>query len=148
MRPLSLASIALIAWTSLALTVRAESAEPIRGTLILTEAEPIPIRAVDGDTIAMGTERIRLVGYDTPETAFARCTAEKRLGLIAKARLQALLDRGPVTIHRTGKRDKYGRTLASVRIDGRDVGAILIAEGMAVAYTGRTARIDWCATAR
>ena len=39
--------------------------------------------------------------------------------------------------------DRYGRRLVRLGIDGRDVGDGLIAEGLAVPYTGGR-RIDWC----
>jgi endonuclease YncB( thermonuclease family) len=38
------------------------------------------VRVVDGDTIRLGRERIRILGIDTPETQNrARCNAEHRL---------------------------------------------------------------------
>lgn len=105
-------------------------------------------RAVDGDTLALGVERIRLVGFDTPETSFASCPAEKAHGLRAKVRLQELVTRGPVRLERAKSRDKYGRTLAKLFIGDELAGAILIREGLAVPYTGRVRRVvnyNWCA---
>ena len=40
-----------------------------------------PIILVDGDTIAIKRERIRLLGIDTPETFRPRCENELILGL-------------------------------------------------------------------
>src|SRR5688500_5527652 len=74
-------------------------------------AQPV-YRAIDGDTLALGDERFRLVGFDTPETFGALCPAEKAHGMIAKARLNELVKRGPVRLVRAKGRDKYGRTLA------------------------------------
>lgn len=120
------------------------------------------IHVIDGDTIAIGREHIRLVGIDAPETRQARCDGELRLGLEAKARLHELLTQacGPlptadagrcVVIRRQRDKDRYGRTLARVLIDGRDVGATLIAEGLARPYlclAGRCpARQPWCGSA-
>lgn len=118
---------------------------------LATPAQAQSIRAVDGDTIAIGRERIRVKGYDTPETTFARCPAERRLGLLAKVRLQKFLTAGPVAIERQMRRDgrpaldKYGRGLAVVRIGGEDVAVLMIRDGLAVPYAGRGRRIDWCA---
>jgi endonuclease YncB( thermonuclease family) len=42
--------------------------------------DPGQIEVVDGDTIRVGSEVIRLVGFDTPETYRARCPSERELG--------------------------------------------------------------------
>ena len=99
---------------------------------------------VDGDTIkAPYGVTYRLLGFDTPETRFAKCDAERALGLAAKERLEELLETSEVKVIESGKRDKYGRTLAHVTADGRDVGEILIGEGLARAYHGER-RKSWC----
>jgi endonuclease YncB( thermonuclease family) len=76
---------------------------------------------VDGDTIAIGSERIRLWNVDAPESFRPRCEAE----------LVAGLQRERVQIDRQ-RQDRYRRTLARVRADDRDVGETLIAEGPAL----------------
>ena len=91
------------------------------------------VSIVDGDTISVGRERIRLLDIDTPETFRSRCENELVLGLKAKERLRQLLDSGPVSIERDG-RDRYRRTLAQVRVGDIDVGATLLAEGFALPY--------------
>jgi micrococcal nuclease len=111
-------------------------------------------RAIDGDTVAIGSEDLRIVGLDTPETKFAACSAERSQGLRAQRRLQELLSAGPVSITRQRvtrgpnrgkpKLDKYKRTLGVVRVGGRDVARVLITEQLGVFYTGRGRRIDWC----
>jgi micrococcal nuclease len=99
---------------------------------------------VDGDTIkAPYGVTYRLMGYDTPETRFARCDAERELGFAAKDRLEDLLAQGEVRVLESGKIDKYGRTLAEVTVNGRDVGDILIDEGLARPYQGGK-RASWC----
>lgn len=87
---------------------------------------------VDGDTIWFKGEKIRLMGYDTPEPTTNICGGQKetRLAALASNRLVELLNENQFTIERHGK-DRYGRTLAVVKIEGRDVGDILIAEGLA-----------------
>ena len=99
---------------------------------------------VDGDTIkAPYGVTYRLLGYDTPETRFARCDAERELGLAAKHRLEELLAQGEVRVLESGKEDRYGRSLAAVTVNGRDVGDILIDEGLARPYKGGK-RASWC----
>ncbi len=87
---------------------------------------------VDGDTIWFKGEKIRMMGYDTPEPTTGICggDTERRLAARASKRLVQLLNNNTVTIERDGK-DRYGRTLAVIRVDGRNVGDILIEEGLA-----------------
>jgi endonuclease YncB( thermonuclease family) len=96
----------------------------------------------DGDTIRCGTERIRLLGIDAPELSGSpRCEDERaalswcddELERRSRDALQAFLRSGRVEVTREGK-DKYGRTLAVVRVDGRDAGDYLIQVGLAKAY--------------
>jgi endonuclease YncB( thermonuclease family) len=119
---------------------------------------PSNIRVVDGDTIdalaAPGPEepagagrmkRYRLVGFDTPETVQAGCGAELALGERAKERLRELVASGPVRLAvNEGHTDRWGRGLATLTVGGRDVGTTLIREGLAVPYSGKGRRIDWC----
>ena len=98
--------------------------------------------AIDGDTLAIGKERIRIIGLDTPELHPARCQAERELGERAKARLQELACRPELEVVRTG-RDRYRRTLARVYVGEGSIAEILIAEGLARAYLGGR-RAPWC----
>lgn len=102
---------------------------------------------IDGDTITLDRERIRIANIDAPEIGNPKCDAELRLGHVAKRRLEELLGSGRITIHRGDPKDgrmtdRYGRTLATVTVDGRDVGRILVAEDLARPWTGR--RRSWC----
>lgn len=104
------------------------------------------VRTIDGDTIEVDGETIRILNIDTPEIRHAQCDAERRLGIVAKHRVEQLLRGGSIGIRRgDGGRmtDKYGRTLAVVLVDGRDLGEILVNEGLARPWTGR--RQPWCA---
>lgn len=96
---------------------------------------------LDGDTFALGPERIRIMGMDAPELHPAHCARERDLGQKAKRRLVELL-RTPPTLERHG-RDHYGRTLAVVRVDGGDVAVTLIHEALARPYDGHQ-RAPWC----
>ena len=87
---------------------------------------------VDGDTIWLDGEKTRMQGYDTPEPITDICGGdfERQLARRASDRLIALLNGGNITIERFGQ-DRYGRTLATIRANGIDVGDTLIAEGLA-----------------
>jgi micrococcal nuclease len=99
--------------------------------------------AIDGDTVAHGDEHVRILGLDTPESYAPHCDAERQLGYRAAGRLQHLLNANPVTVERSGKLDKYRRTLAVVRVGKRDVAQILIEEKLARPYSGGK-RQSWC----
>lgn len=99
---------------------------------------------VDGDTIKSPSGvSYRIMGMDTPETFRARSECERRMGLNSKAQLERLLSSGAVTIEERGL-DKYRRTLAIVRVDGRDVSQLMVASGHARAYDGKSKRKEWC----
>lgn len=101
------------------------------------------IRVIDGDTIESPYGvKYRLLGFDTPEIFDAKTPQEYALGMKAKKRLEQLLSRGTVRIIESGKLDKYGRSLATLTVNGRDVGEVLIAEGLARAYHGGK-RLPW-----
>lgn len=94
---------------------------------------------VDGDTLWIGRQKVRLANIDTAELG-GKCPYERALALRARDRLAKLLQR-PFTVMPTGT-DRYGRTLAVVRSEGRDVGGVLVREGLARPYAG--GRKPWC----
>lgn len=99
---------------------------------------------IDGDTIRYGGEKIRLADINTPETAEAQCQSEAVLGERAKLRLLGWVNAGPFEIRvvNTNDRDRYGRLLRILVRDGRSVGDLLVAEGLAERWTGQ--RRNWC----
>ena len=99
---------------------------------------------VDGDTIHYDGVIIRIEGIDTPETHRAKCDSERALGMRATERLLELINAGPFDIVQKGRRDtdKYGRKLRVLERQGRSLGDILIAEGLARPWEGR--RRGWC----
>ncbi|MEL4069567.1 thermonuclease family protein [Ochrobactrum sp. GPK 3] len=104
-------------------------------------------QAIDGDTFIIGSEHVRIANIDAPETRKAKCDAERRLGQVAKRRLQELLSSPGFEMERgdpkSGRvKDKYGRTLATIYVDGADVGLILIDEELARPWRGK--REPWC----
>ena len=88
---------------------------------------------VDGDTIWLAGVNLRLQSYDTPEPYDDICggQAEVTLAKKASARLLQLLNANPFTVDTFGLDNTGRRTLATIRIGGRDVGDILIEERLA-----------------
>ena len=99
---------------------------------------------VDGDTIHYEGGIIRIEDIDTPETHGPKCASERALGLRATYRMLDLVNAGPFEIVQRGRRDtdKYRRKLRSLERNGRSLGDILIAEGLARRWDG--ARHGWC----
>lgn len=110
-------------------------------------AATVALLVVDGDTVVIDDVRYRIANMDAPELHSAGCDAEQRLAMVAKRRMDALLRGGKVTI-RVGdpldgrRRDRHGRTLATIEVDGSDVAKIMIGEGLARPWEGR--RRSWC----
>lgn len=107
----------------------------------------IALAAIDGDTVIVNDERIRVANIDAPEIGHAQCDAEKRLGHVAKRRMDELLKSGRLQVTvgdpKDGRKiDRHGRTLATISINGVDVGETLISEGLARPWTGK--RQPWC----
>ncbi|MEX0838009.1 MAG: thermonuclease family protein [Parvibaculum sp.] len=102
------------------------------------------ISVYDGDTIRIGKERIRLVGFDTPELGDrARCAREAQDAAHARDFLSTAINRGQdVRIERDGL-DRYGRTLGRLYIDGADASALMIDAGHGRSYSGGY-RAGWC----
>lgn len=87
-------------------------------------------------------ETIRIANIDAPEIRHAKCDAERRLGRVERATPQQFLSRGTIAIARGDpesgrKTDRYGRTLADISVDARDVGELLIEREMARPWTGK-----------
>ncbi|NRC56333.1 thermonuclease family protein [Mesorhizobium sediminum] len=95
---------------------------------------------VDGDTIWVRGEKIRLEGFNAPEMN-GSCDRERRMAVQARDELRRALDGRAFTIERNGK-DRYGRTLATIRVGEREVGAELISKGLAHEWRGF--KESWC----
>lgn len=91
-------------------------------------------RVVDGDTLVVAGETIRLWGVDAPE---GRQTCRDALGRsfgcgdVARDQLHALVTRGALTCQ-TRDQDGYGRRVAQCQVGGRDLGDALVRGGWAV----------------
>lgn len=88
---------------------------------------------VDGDTLRCKRQRIRIAAIDAPE--MAGCKPNRRCvrgsGLSSKRHLQRLI--GSASVHvRPIDYDDYGRTVACVSVNGRDISNAMVAAGFAI----------------
>jgi endonuclease YncB( thermonuclease family) len=102
------------------------------------QAETIAGRAsvIDGDTIDIHGERIRILDIDAPEgrqTCQTQDGVEWRCGQKAAPALSDWIGARPVTCE-TDKLDKYKRHLARCTVGDADLGEWLAARGWAVPY--------------
>ena len=94
-----------------------------------------PARIIDGDTIDIAGERIRLHGIDAPEAA-QTCVAGGvtwPCGQSATAALAEFIGGAAVSCRARGT-DKYGRTIATCYVQGEDIEAWMVLNGWALAY--------------
>jgi endonuclease YncB( thermonuclease family) len=92
-------------------------------------------RIVDGDTLWIGQSKIRLRGIDAPELRQS-CTIQRQSYACGHAATEALRQhlKGNPIVCRISGRDRYERLLARCLLDGDDIGAWLVREGLAVSY--------------
>lgn len=113
------------------------------------------LEVTDGDTLKVQIEgfpeelanhlSVRVLGIDTPEKNFrANCPEENNLGHDATDYTKSLVSNGKVIIFNNIKWDKYGgRILATVTIDGKNLGDELIKAKLAREYHGDKKK-SWC----
>lgn len=93
----------------------------------------------DGDTVtvirtATGEKfRVRMAGYDAPEVSHGRGQPSQAFGQASKKYFAGLLGRGRVGVHPNGTRS-YDRIVATITVDGLDVGQRMVKAGMAWNY--------------
>ncbi|KAG2425381.1 hypothetical protein HXX76_013795 [Chlamydomonas incerta] len=93
-------------------------------------------RVVDGDTLVINGERIRLYGVDAPESA-QQCKDAKgapyACGLVSKDALDKKIGKAPVACEVKDK-DQYGRNVSVCRLGSEDLNGWLVNNGYAVSY--------------
>lgn len=88
---------------------------------------------IDGDTVILSNgNRVRVVGIDAPEVGepFSRVAKRKMKELTKDQTRLVLVEECPEE-----RKDKYSRVLAWISIDGVDLGAVLLKEGLAKTLT-------------
>jgi endonuclease YncB( thermonuclease family) len=107
----------------------------------------LPIRVVDGDTVDFCRngikERVRIEKLDAPETWRPDCQQELLQGWESTRYARQLLERpeADISVNPTG-RDRYGRTVASITVDGKDYAALMVQSGRGAWWTGK--KQNWC----
>jgi len=92
-------------------------------------------RVIDGDTIDISGQRVRLHGIDTPES---KQTCQRQgvtwlCGAEATKALNQLIGNSDVSCIGRDK-DRYGRIVAVCHVNGVDLNAAMVLSGMALAY--------------
>jgi hypothetical protein len=84
----------------------------------------LALTVVYGDTVKLEGQRLRIASIGAPETdpKRAKCDYEIQLGLKSKAALVDLLDDGEPKVEWLGRNDVWGRPLALISVNGKDVG--------------------------
>lgn len=114
------------------------------------------LRVIDGDTVDVRAHiwpghsvqtRVRLAGIDAPEIRRVACEAEREAGHAARVFVENLLQPGGTSGTRVHIRNVHlgsfaGRVIAAMDLpDGRDLGSVLLEEGLVTPYD---ARGGWC----
>ena len=110
------------------------------------------IGVYDGDTFRVDIDElsdivgkniaIRILGIDTPEIK-GKCDKEKQLAIKARDFTRSYLNNASSVQLSNLKRDKYFRLLADVYVDGESLAAALLANDLAVRYSGKK-KLTWC----
>lgn len=105
---------------------------------VALQAGPIVGRAsvIDGDTLEIRGQRIRLWGIDAPEgrQTCIRGSETYRCGTDAANRLDRWIRDRIVSCVARGQPDRYGRIVATCRINGEDMAAWMVGQGLALDY--------------
>lgn len=109
----------------IALVGSADPVEPLVGR----------VSVIDGDTLELHGQRIRIWGVDAPESRQVchRGGAEYRCGQLASNRLDNWIGDRTVSCQQQS-RDRYRRIVARCRVGGEDIGGWLVRHGYAVRY--------------
>ncbi len=93
-------------------------------------------RIIDGDTLALGSTKIRLQGIDAPETDQVCLDSRGKhwtCGIEARDRLATKIGNRSIDCVSSGL-DTYGRTLAVCNVAGEGLNAWMVREGWALAF--------------
>jgi len=123
MRALATGAAFIVVVAAMLAAIPATAAEPLTGKVVsVTDGDTV--RVLDADNVQ---HKVRLDGIDAPERG-------QPFGTVARDRLASLVMGKAVTVHNDG-RDKWGRTLGRIEIEGQDVNRRMVADGMAWHYS-------------
>lgn len=129
--PVPVAVLFLSLVTTLALAADKQSAATLANDIEVSG----PARVVDGDTLVIGAQAIRIEGIDAPEDG-QRCShsdgGQWPCGTQATEALRALSEKGVRCVG--SEFDAYERLIASCSSDNANIGQAMVRAGMALAY--------------
>ncbi|MVO16108.1 hypothetical protein GO984_09815 [Rhodobacteraceae bacterium CY05] len=100
----------------------------------LVSAPGQAFRVIDGEVLALGKLKIRLIGIDVPEAA-QQCNSQSGdswdCAGRASDRVQDIMDLAERVECFSSQPESRGHYIATCDADGQDVGALLVAEGLA-----------------
>jgi len=104
-------------------------------SLVAGEIKGLP-RIIDGDTIHIDNNKIRLNGIDAPEKKQI-CTKsgdEYSCGSVSTEALIKKIENKPVICHVASNKDRYGRFIGVCFVGGTNLNKWMVINGYAVAY--------------
>jgi endonuclease YncB( thermonuclease family) len=147
--PIAVGAVAAAAMVGLAVALPSDLFGPSpRGQVLRGTAGEV--RVIDGETLALGPQVLRLAGVRAPQRGQPCQDAAGRAfdcGAAAAEALVRLIGGRAVECEVQG-RDAMGRPLGACRVGGADLNASLVAEGWVLAGSGATALLPLEASAR
>ena len=104
-----------------------------------------PALVIDGDTLEISGQRIRLEGIDAPESAQTCQTADTKVypcGSQSTRALSQIIGHETIACESLGT-DKYGRMLGICFLDGEDINRYMVESGNAWAFVKYSQRYVW-----
>jgi hypothetical protein len=102
------------------------------------------VTVLNADVLVIGGEHYRLANaYAPQQVPDAHCWGEATAAKQATRVVAAMVERAArVEADPTGAKDDYNRHLATIRLDGADLGDLLFKDGLAAHPP--TGRFEWC----
>lgn len=108
------------------------------------DADTITVQIPDVHPLIGDKISVRVLGVDTPEIK-GNLPCEKEAARAAKRLVESLLKQAKRIDLNDVERDKYFRVLADVSVDGRSLSGLLLKNGLAYSYEGKTKeKVNWC----
>jgi len=95
-----------------------------------------PAKVIDGDSLEIGSHRIRLMGIDAPEYVQQCKDKHKKIypcGITSAKYLQGLISNQQITC-RIHKKDQYDRDLCTCYVGNTDINREMVLSGHAITY--------------
>jgi endonuclease YncB( thermonuclease family) len=104
----------------------------------LAQQSEAPVVVVDGDTLKLGHQRVRLYGIDAPELHQTCDGGTWAAGQLARDALVGIIGGQPVTCVAVVPLDRYGRPVSMCSVGKMDLARAMAEQGWAWAFTRYT----------